>query len=168
MARDKIVYRDDDIYLTSSERSGQIYNFEMFKQAHELLSANNKIHTLAIIASEIDNYPEMTEYILSRKDEFDFGVHGWGHSDYSKWDIKDFKQDLIKARNKIEKTFGIKCHWFFAPWNRFTDEMVEATKEIDLETNIHYSLPEHPRQEDAVLCFHYWIPEQLEQLKKWL
>ncbi len=162
-----IIYRDDDIYLTSSKRSGQIYDFEAFKVVHEMLSKNGKIHTLAIIASEIDNHPELTEYILERKNEFEFGVHGWEHSDYSTWKMEDVERDLQMAKEKIEKTFDTKCVWFFAPWNRWNEELILMAKEVGLTLNTEYLTPDQdPRS--GVLCFHYWIPEQREQLKKWL
>lgn len=161
------VFRDDDIYLTRSERSGQIYDFEAFKSVHEMLAEAGQIHTLAIIASEIDTYPELTKYILERKKEFAFGVHGWEHSDYSKMEQNKVKADLLKAKNKIEKVFDTKCFWFFAPWNRWTDELIETAKDCGLKLNTHYCLPDQEVQK-GVLCFHCWIKEQRKQLKKWL
>ena len=161
------IFRDDDIYLTKSERSGQIYDFKAFKVVHEMLAEAGKIHTLAIIASEIDTYPELTKYILERKKEFAFGVHGWEHSDYLRWNMEIVKKDLQKAKDKIEETFDTECFWFFAPWNRFNNDLILTAREVGLNLNTNYLLPDQPIQK-GVLCFHYWIPEQREQLKKWL
>lgn len=163
----KIIYRDDDIYLTESRRSGQVYNFEEFKKVHEMISGAGKVHTLAIIASEIPNYSELTEYILSRKNEFAFGVHGWEHSNYIGWHKDDILNDLLSAKTRIEYVFDTKCEWFFPPWNRVNHKLINAASKAGLKTNTEYMLPQEDIK-DGVLCFHYWHKIEQELIQRWL
>jgi len=163
-----MVYRSDDIFLTSSVRSGQIYNFDEFKASHELLKG--KIHILSIIAGEIDNYPEMTEYILKNKKDFRFGLHGWLHNDYSKMPKEQIKKELSMGRDKIEKVFDTEVKWFFPPWNRVSEETRSACKEICLKINEKYIIPKQYLEglRGDVMDFHYWEPNEMKLLKQCL
>jgi peptidoglycan/xylan/chitin deacetylase (PgdA/CDA1 family) len=168
-----LILRDDDIFLTGSERSGQIYDFEAFKEIHEIIAKTGREHMLAVIASEIETYPELKDYILSRKEEFGFGVHGWEHSNYTKWSSEDIKKDLLRAKEEIEKVFNVEVSWFFPPWNRTNETLIRSAKEVGLKTDINYTLPETILQGGAVgkaetLCFHYWVKRQQEELKQCL
>jgi len=163
-----IVFRNDDIFLTKSVRSGQIYNFKKFKESHELLKG--RIHILSIIASEIDNYPEMKDYILANKKDFRFGIHGWEHSDYSKMTKEQIKKELTMARDKIEDTFEVEVKWFFPPWNRVSESTRKACNEIGLRINENYIIPKQfiKGVKGDVIDFHYWHDEEMSILKQCL
>lgn len=160
-----MVFRSDDIFLTSSIRSGQIYNFDAFKASHELLKG--KIHILSIIAGEIDNHPEMKEYIIANKKDFKFGIHGWLHNDYSKMPKEEIKKELSMAKDKIEKEFGVEVKWFFPPWNRVSETTRKACNEIGLKINENYIIPKQYLQglRGDVINFHYWSKQEMDYLK---
>ena len=163
-----IVFRNDDIFLTKSVRSGQIYNFKKFKESHELLKG--RIHILSIIASEIDNYPEMKDYILANKKDFRFGIHGNRHENYSTWNEIDIYNDLKLAKNIIDKTFETNTKWFFPPWNRISNNMINACNKLQLKINKNYIIPTQflLGVRGDVLNFHYWNNDEMKKLIKCL
>ena len=163
-----MVFRSDDVFLTKSVRSGQIYNFQKFKASHELLKG--RIHLLSIIAAEIDTYPEMKDYILANKKDFRFGIHGLEHSDYSKMPKEQIKKELSIARDKVEDTFGVDVKWFFPTWNRVSDTTRKACNEIGLRINEHYIIPKQfiKGVRGDVMDFHYWNDEEMNLLKQCL
>ena len=167
MDRSKTILRDDDIYLSNSPRYGTLYyNFNEFVEVHEMIADAGFKHTLAIIASEIDKYPELTEYIKRHLSECNLEVHGWEHADYSKWVNKaDITTDMLKAEVKIKKTFGVEPTMFFPPWNRYSDIMKAGVEDSGLKFMGDYV--QFPQTGD-VICFHYWNLEERNMLKEWL
>lgn len=157
----QVSLRDDDIYLTRSPRYGTVYyNFEKFKYVHRLLRGQE--HYLAIIAAEIDSYPELTNYIIRNKKDFKFGVHGWTHKDYRRED----KTDILQAKKKIENTFDVKVDWFFPPWNRSDEALVDHCRKIGLKCNTDYCQP--PDFNKDICCFHYWNDDEVTIIEQWL
>jgi len=163
-----IILRDDDIYLTESPTDGTLfYDFEKFKEVHELIAGAGLIHTLAICAGEIENHPELTFYILNRKEEFDFGIHGWMHEKYSTWLKENIKSSLFRSKAVIEAVFGVEVKWFFPPWNKRSPEMFEACKELGLKVNDEWmTLTDALNgKKEEVIGLHYWNNEEVKQLK---
>jgi peptidoglycan/xylan/chitin deacetylase (PgdA/CDA1 family) len=153
-----MILRDDDIYLTESPNGhGVYYDFEAFKRVHEFIAGKGIKHTLAIVAGEIENHPELTEYILERKDEFEFGVHGWMHENYSEWPKEAIKTSLTRAVKKIEEVFE-RPKIFFPPWNKRSDAIKQACAEIGLELNEEWMTPQAALAggEEKIIGFHYW------------
>jgi len=159
-----MILRDDDIYLTKSPRYDIIYyDFDKFKKAHKLLKGHK--HYLAIIASEIDTYPELTEYILANKKDFGFGIHGWEHSDYHR--IPNIEEELKRAKDKIEETFDTDVKWFFPPWNRWGEKTEQACINLGIKLDNNYTQFPDIKKADT-LCFHYWNDKKVNALAKWL
>jgi peptidoglycan/xylan/chitin deacetylase (PgdA/CDA1 family) len=162
---------DDDIYTTESPTDGTpLYNFERFKGVHELLANTGLKHTLAICAAEIPNHPELTEYILGRKDEFIFGLHGWNHEKYSTWPRGSIIHSLKRAKERIENVFDTKVEWYFPTWNKRSLEMYEACKELGLKldddwVNLTGALSGIKKN---TIRFHNWNDNEVEQLKKYV
>jgi peptidoglycan/xylan/chitin deacetylase (PgdA/CDA1 family) len=162
---------DDDPFLTESPNGlGVYYNFEQFKKVHEMIAGAGQIHTLAICAGEIENNPELKEYILSRKDEFNLQLHGWLHERYSEWSKEAIKVSLQRAKDKIEKTFDVEVSLFFPPWNKRSPAMYEACKEIGVKlddqwVNLTQALAGETKE---TIRFHSWNTLEVEQLKKYL
>jgi len=164
-----MILRDDDIFLTESPTQGrQLYNFEKFKTVHEYIASKGHKHAIAIIAAEIENYPELRDYILKRKDEFIFGVHGWAHTHYIKWSFENTALSLERAKNKIEETFDVKVEWFFPPWNEVSPDVLIGATRAGLDTNrSQTSTTGWLKGERAdTICFHYWNDGQFGELKK--
>ncbi len=165
-----MLLRDDDVFLTESPTNGRVlYNFALFKEVHEFIAKHGKKHMLAIIASEIANYPELTEYILSRKSEFEFGIHGWKHQHYETWKENEIYVSLKRAKDLVEKVFNTKVEWYFPPWNKRTDEVYRACTRLGVKLNdnwVNAAEVLNGKKADA-LCFHFWDKE-VAQLKQCL
>lgn len=158
--------RDDDVYLTESPRHGtHLYNFEKFKKAHEIIASYKIPHALAIVASEIPAYQELTEYINGRKKEFIFGLHGWTHMDYSVISESAVENSLGRAKLAVYDTFGVYPTWFFPPWNRRSDNLRTACKNLGLELCEHYAVAQYWNGEN-ICCFHYWNDNEVALLNK--
>lgn len=162
---------DDDPFLTESPNGlGVYYNFEQFKKVHEMIADAGQIHTLAIIAGEIENHPELKEYILNKKEEFNLQLHGFLHERYSEWSKEAIKISLQRAKDKIENVFDVKVNWFFPPWNKRSPAMYEACKELGLKLDENWmNLTEAlDRQNAETIRFHSWNLLEVEQLAKYL
>lgn len=163
--------RDDDIFLTESPTQGnQLYNLEKFKAVHEMIVKSGNIHYIAIIAGEIENYPELIKYIRAHKNEFGFGIHGWLHHAYTTWSHEHTYLSLERAKKKIIDTFRVVPKIFFPPWNKTNLEVVVACKQLDLEIDSSFVSPTQALmgQTATSLCFHYWHDGEVAQLKQWL
>lgn len=163
------LYRDDDIFLTESPTQGrQLYDFNKFKTVHEYIASKGHKHAIAIIASEIENYPELTNYIKNKKDEFIFGVHGWAHNHCATWKSDVIEISLSRAKHKIEETFETQVEWFFPTWNELSPELIAGANRADLRiNNSQTSTTGWLKGERAdAICFHYWSDGQFEELKR--
>jgi peptidoglycan/xylan/chitin deacetylase (PgdA/CDA1 family) len=166
-----MILRDDDIFLTESPRGfGEYYNFDKFKEIHEIISKNGKKHYLAINAGEIENYPELIGYILNRKDEFEFGLHGWQHERYSEWNSEAIEASLARAKKKVEERFNVKVKWFFPPWNKRSEAMKLACERLGLRLNDNWITPQEALEGKTAdsICFHYWNNEEKKCIQQML
>ena len=155
----ELIWRDDDIYMTKSLIEDiHFYNLKQFKKIHKLLTKRRFIHTLAIIASEIDKYPKLTKYLLKHKNECSFQSHGWEHLDYSEMSENDIYYYLDKANKKIEKTFCTKVTTFYAPYNKFSQKLRNVCNTLRLELNDDFVLPVQwlKGKRSKTVNFHYW------------
>lgn len=162
---------DDDVYCTESPTDGRLfYDFDRYKEVHELIARAGEKHVLAICAAEIPNHQELTEYILNRKDEFVFGLHGWNHEKYSTWQKEAIIRSLGRARDRIETVFDTKVEWYFPTWNKRSDEMYAACDFLGLKLD-HYwmNLTEALNGEQkTTIRFHSWNDDEVKQLRKYL
>jgi peptidoglycan/xylan/chitin deacetylase (PgdA/CDA1 family) len=163
-----MIFRNDDIFLTESPRGyGVYYDFEKFKASHELLKGHD--HLLAINAAEIENYPELKNYILYNRHDFLFGVHGWSHERYSEWNEEAIYQSLKRAKEKIERTFNENVEWFLPPWNKRNEAMYRACERLDLKVNDSFIVAaDLGEKESGVCCFHYWNEEEMSKIKEYV
>lgn len=162
---------DDDPFLTESPNGlGVYYNFEQFKKVHEMIANAGEIHTLAIIAGEIENHPELKDYILKRKDEFNLQLHGWLHERYSEWSKEAIKVSLQRAKEKIEKTFDVEVGYFFPPWNKRFPAMYEACEDLGLKLDDNWCNFTEALNgvKTKTIRFHSWNLLEVEQLEKYL
>jgi len=165
-----MLFRDDDIYMTESPtRGSHLYNFEKFKECHELIASHGDIHILGIVAGEIENYPELTKYIKEHQKEMMFAVHGWMHYDYSLWKADKIYKSMMRAKNKITEVFGEVPQWYFPPWNRRNDEVMKAALEAKLRVSDNYVTPDQylMGQRGELMLFHYWSENIIPEIKKY-
>lgn len=163
---------DDDVYCTESPTDGRLfYDFDRYKEVHELIAKAGEKHVLAICAAEIPNHPELTEYILRRKEEFVFGLHGWNHEKYSLWPKQAIVRSLERAKERIETVFGTKVEWYFPTWNKRSQEMYSACSDLGLKLNDSWmNLGEalNGVQGKDTIRFHSWDGNEYNQLKEYL
>lgn len=165
---------DDDPFLTESPNgNGIYYDLEKFKKCHEMIVAAGELHTIAIIAGEIENHPKMKEYILERKNEFRLAVHGWLHERYWEWPYPDVvAESLERAMGKIITTFGFGSltKEYYPTWNKRSDAMYAACKAIGLELNDDWMTIGEALSgvNKKAIRFHSWNDNEVEQLRKYL
>lgn len=161
---------DDDIFATESPTDGRIfYDFDRFKEVHEIIAQSGQVHGMAICAAEIPNHRELTEYILERKNEFLFGIHGWNHEKYSTWSKEAIIRSLGRAQKRVEAVFDEKVEWYFPTWNKRSDEMYQACSELVLKLNDSWmNLTEALGGiEKETIRFHNWNDEEVKQLRQY-
>lgn len=169
MPTQETIIRDDDIFLTESPTQGrQLYSLEKFKAVHEYIHSRGFKHHLAIIASEIENYPELVEYIKQHKDECVFGVHGWAHDHYARWNREPIAISFNRAKQKIKDVFEVDVEWFFPPWNELSPSIMMAATDAKLKVNVSQVDPSAwlKGQRANAICIHYWSDDQIGNLKK--
>lgn len=164
-----MIIRDDDIFLTESPTQGrQLYSFDKFKAVHEYIVSRGHKHHLAIIASEIENYPELVSYLKEHKDECVFGVHGWAHDHYAKWNREPIALSLGRAKEKIKSTFNVDVEWFFPPWNELSPSIMMGAGDVKLKVNVSQTDPSKWLKGEVAeaICIHYWSDDQFGNLKR--
>ncbi|MFA6445730.1 MAG: polysaccharide deacetylase family protein [Candidatus Paceibacterota bacterium] len=162
---------DDDVFATESPTDGRLfYDFNRYKEVHELLASAGLKHCLAICAAEIPNHTELLEYIQSRQEEFIFGLHGWNHEKYSTWPKEAIIRSLGRAKDRIEKVFGVKVEWYFPTWNKRSDEMYQACEYLGLKLDDHWcNLTEALHGvEKTTIRFHSWDDNEFKQLRDYV
>lgn len=159
---------DDDVFCTESPTNGRLfYNFERYQATHQLLADAGLIHTLAICAAEIPNHPELVEYIMSRKEEFAFGVHGWNHEKYATWPKEAIVRSLKRAKERIETTFGTTVDWYYPTWNKRSPALYAACQELGLQLNDEWvTLKES--EKPYTIRFHSWDDNEYQLLKQYV
>lgn len=168
----KLLIVDDDVFATESPTDGKMfYNFDRYKEVHELLANAGLKHTLAICAAEIPNHPELTDYIKSRKDEFIFGVHGWNHEKYSTWPKEALIRSLGRAKKRIEEVFGTEVEWNFPTWNKRSPEMYAACEFLGLKLNdswMNFTEALNGVKDKDSIRFHSWDDNEFKQLQEYV
>jgi hypothetical protein len=106
----RIRIRNDDVLVHSSGFAGREFN--RFKGFHEVICQDMEhfMHVPAILATEIQEFPECVEFI---KMETAAGrmfpeVHGWQHKDYAKLSAAEVTGELVLAKQFVQDTF--KCY----------------------------------------------------------
>lgn len=99
-------------------------SLKRFIAVDELFIKYNKVHTIAVIADEIEKAEGLVEYINAHP-HIDLQLHGWQHILYTEnHNIADnhFKWGIEKLQNIFGKTPTV----FYPPWNA-SDSFIEET-----------------------------------------
>ncbi len=113
--------------------------FEWFKETDEIIK-KYKLHCiLAVLSEGIDEYPKWVSYIKRRKKRYQIELHGSSHKNYLKLTEEELEQDLIEARDKIEKTFKTKITTWYVPWGRKQQNLYG--KKICRKLRLKYGVP---------------------------
>lgn len=145
-----ITFRDDDIGFNN--------DINEFKAIHEIFNKYKVIHTIAVIAKDIDQpkFSPLVRYIRKQKN-IDVQLHCWEHTRVTP---KEFSVQLPQAIDKIQKVFG-RPMVFYPPWNEVAPWMIATCKENNIIINASkISLSQYLRGvRGETINFHYWSDE---------
>jgi peptidoglycan/xylan/chitin deacetylase (PgdA/CDA1 family) len=144
------LYRDDDINVyTDAFR---------FKELHEYFMAKGKKHIAAVVMKDLwENYALF--YFLATAPLLDIGLHGWEHKDYSELSYEECYEDLKKSLKYWEEHstrmtgHAKNISIFFAPWNKESDNIKRACKELGLK---FCNKREGYWEDYYIKSFHFW------------
>lgn len=169
-----ITIRIDDVLQSRLFSASQqkaidaISMFNWFKLATRTLDEVPLI--LAVIAEGIDSQPEWVEYIKAHP-EWKVQCHGWEHKLYSKLPKEEITQELRRAKDKIEETFGQEVTRYYPPKMKYNDVSREAALDAGLVetrerwTLKHYLDGDSPKDIDEAYV-HYWSLGDVVRLNK--
>jgi peptidoglycan/xylan/chitin deacetylase (PgdA/CDA1 family) len=147
-----MIWRDDDVLW-------QDYGLNQLFAVDDLLKSYGQRHTVAVLADTLTD--EVAAALLERK--MDVQLHAWHHDDLSV-DEAAIAQ-LPQAIARIEACIGQKPTVLYPPWNRVSDRLKTAAKELGLRVShekisLGYYLRMNGNVPDySVVNFHYWADE---------
>jgi hypothetical protein len=184
-----IQIRDDDVlqntlwtkqgrkYLEPYREGGKT-PFELFLEADKPFKKYNYPCILAILSEGIDVYPEWVEYIKKNQHRYIIELHGSRHYFYCDLTEERGERELRLARDKIEKTFGVKVSTWYVTFGR--KKAPEWGQRVCDRMGIKYDIPNTKRDGDLWLKsyyykekqtspfnhinFHFWHPSQRKEI----
>ena len=152
--------------------------FDLFLECDKIFEKYNYPCTLLILSEGIDVYPEWVEHIKKNLHRYKLELHGTLHYNYKYLSREQVKKELAEAKEKIERTFGVKLTTWYMPFGRkgkhedgdaICKELglleEKQTQKIDIRfwTN-HYTKYNTSKFPQA--NFHYWCNHQRKQVEK--
>lgn len=156
-----MIFRDDDISCFT--------NLDDFKRVHDLFNKYETLHTIALIAKDIERHPSLIDYIKSQSN-IDVQLHCWDHIDLTECHIITVKASLEHGIQKMEEIFNKIPTILYPPWNRSDERLEEACKEQKLEvSHKKISLPQYIKfngdVSESTINFHYWAAQEVMYLE---
>lgn len=157
-----MIWRDDDApYKTKPED---------FYQVHELLAEAEQTHTIAVICRSLHLYPWFTNYVNSRKNEFDIQYHCFDHIDHTQISEADLREQFLLGTSTFQLIFGKRPSVWFPTWNKSNQLSEQIASEYGMKTSkdkisLSYFI-KHGGNFDpnTVINFHHWYEPEREQL----
>ena len=152
--------------------------FELFLECDKIFEEFNYPCTLLILSEGIDVYPEWVEHIKKNLHRYKLELHGSLHYNYRNLSREQVKKELTEAKEKIEKTFGIKLTTWYMPFGRkgkhpdgdaickelgLLEEKQVGKIDIRFWVN-HYT--KYGTSKFPMANFHYWDENQRKQVRK--
>ena len=139
MSYNRIRIRDDDVLVTSSSFRGK--EFARFRGFHNMVMEDPKhfVHVLAILATEIQEFPECIDYI---REETAAGnmypeVHGLHHVDYAALSYAEVVRQLTEAKAFVSHTFNYTPVVWYSPWGAGADSRGAHLRPAALEAGLN-------------------------------
>ena len=130
--------RNDDVLVHSSGFTGR--EFTRFKGFHAIVCQDTEhfIHVPAILAKEIQEFPECISFI---KEETAAGrmlpeVHGWEHKDYAKLSHTQITDELKTARRFVEDEFNFRPTFWYSPHGAGADQNGAHLRDAAMEAGL--------------------------------
>ena len=161
--------RNDDVLQIGAGSAHHGYSlrektpFEWFLWADSVFGEYNFPCTLSVLSEGIDHYPEWVEHIKKNKHRYKIELHGSSHHRYNSMTAKEGFNDLKKAKEKIENTFGVKIENWVVPYGKrnLPDWAEDICKKLGIGLMI-------TRGNRDWLVFHYWHKGQVEKAHKFI
>lgn len=109
-----MILRDDDL--------PQNIPLERMKLFHDIFIEYDKIHTMAIIASQLEKREDFVNWV-NTIDHKDLTLHGWNHTSYPEMKDDDIRNHLSLSIDAFNKYFNIIPKMWYLPWNGWTKEL---------------------------------------------
>ena len=145
-----IIYRDDDVNVHTCPH--------LFKKLHSYFIREQQVHTAAVLMKDLWENHALFWY-LATAPFLEIGLHGWEHKDYSILSYAECYDDIEKSlvywhENSVRMINTCKpIEIFFAPWNRESNEIRSACKDLGLKfCNVRKGVWEDKK----ILSFHHW------------
>jgi peptidoglycan/xylan/chitin deacetylase (PgdA/CDA1 family) len=147
----KLIWRDDDIHWST--------DLAQFIRVHELFNKYDAVHTIAVIAKDIDKNQELVEYIKSQPN-IDIQLHCWEHISFTH-NLDILKEDLKQGIKKLEDVFGKKPTILYPPWNNTNDKVERIAnllglKVSNIKVGISFYLKAVGKVDEETVNFHNW------------
>ncbi len=153
----QFIFRDDDISFKT--------NLDQFVKVHEYFMKRGCVHTIAVIAKDIQNAPSLIDYIRSNRKTFDVQIHCWEHLVLSELTEEQLRIDIENAKAALMDFLKVIPTVLYPPWNKSSEMVERIAKEYDLDVSYKkISLSQFVKcgwdVEERVVNFHYWADEE--------
>ena len=149
-----MIFRDDDISVST--------DLAVLKPIHNLFKQAIVMHTVAVIAKDIDQHPKLVNYLKTQN--FDIQLHCWEHYNLVE-NYDKLKVDIGKAIDMFEKCGFDRPTILYPPWNITSNKVnVLLWDEFKLgvsniKCSLSYYCANDGNVEPDVINFHYWDGE---------
>ncbi len=150
-----MIFRDDDISVHT--------DLARLKPVHDIFKKHMVLHTVAIIAKDIDMNTELVMYL--KRENFDVQLHCFEHHHFPEMKMEDLKRHIQQSLNMFARCGFDRPTVLYPPWNQTThaiNVMVYETFGIEV-SNKKCSLSQYVRAagnvDVDVVNFHYWDDE---------
>jgi peptidoglycan/xylan/chitin deacetylase (PgdA/CDA1 family) len=164
--------RDDDVLMHSRRIKDVV---RRFKGVHEHILRLGAVHVVALLETELQEFPEGIKYI---KEEFLNGrmeaqFHGNAHVDYAKKTYLEIREDIQQGQRFFDKHFGVPFSTFYTPWGANAEHILHACEDEGVKmvdcSNIAEPgwIIEHWGKKDFTdreILIHWWRAKDLEEL----
>lgn len=150
-----MIFRDDDISVHT--------DLAVLKPVHDIFKKYLVMHTVAIIAKDIDMNTELVMYL--KRENFDVQLHCWEHYNFSEAPLQQLETDLLRCKNMFARCGFDKPVTLYPPWNKTThavDVMAwdkQRLKVSNKKCSLSYYVANNGKVDVDVVNFHYWDDE---------
>lgn len=151
----KDLYRDDDVSVHTDAY--------LFRELHKWFIDNKKVHTAGVIMKDLWENQAVFWY-LATAPYLEIALHGWEHRDYSQESYEVCEGDILLSleywRSNLTRMLKVdevpedkKIKFFFAPWNRKSEDLELACTRTELRL---CDVRKGFWQDYYVHSFHWW------------
>ena len=150
-----MIFRDDDVSVHT--------DLARLKPVHDVFKKYMVMHTVAIIAKDIDMNTELVMYL--KKENFDVQLHCFEHHHFPEMEHDKLKLDLQRCLNMFARCGFDRPTTLYPPWNQTTNKInIMAMADFNLNVSTKKcSLSQYVMAggnvDVDVVNFHYWDKE---------